>query len=196
VKIAYNLFFYGDVNAIGILDKKENNKEFIEYFTNIINGFKGEYNIQFYNEFHLTVVPELEVSSVKDGLMKYAAHYPLFIGHYSHLGHYFRHLFQTVKYVVTHAALDESSKLEYLRTLRAQLSDYEQLLLYYNGLSEMGRKWNDNDYFTTYRMIHNLPLPLADFGVKPQDKYRKEIADLQAQRRFLFEWQENTERSV
>ena len=49
-------------------------------------------------------------------------------------------------------------KLNYLRTLRAQLSNYEQVMLYYNWLSEYGNAWEDrnNHFLTEYKMIHNL----------------------------------------
>jgi hypothetical protein len=54
----------------------------------------------------------------------------------SDLGHYFRTLYNIVKFV------DESlidNKISYLNFLRAQLSNQELLLLFYNGLSVHGR---------------------------------------------------------
>lgn len=81
-------------------------------------------------------------------------------GHHSYLGHYYRHLFLTVKFVVNQKEdlISEEEKLNYLRILRAQLSNYEQIMLFYNWLSSYGGDWesNENQFFTKYKMIHNL----------------------------------------
>lgn len=110
-------------------------------------------------------------------------------GHQSRLGHYYRHLFQTVKYVdkQDEDLIPESDKLEYLRMLRAQLSDYEQVLLYYNAISHFGEGWLQNNYFVKYKMIHNIPLPLASFGIKPPEKFSRELEKDPS----IFEWLEH-----
>ncbi|CEN38799.1 conserved hypothetical protein [Capnocytophaga cynodegmi] len=81
-------------------------------------------------------------------------------GHHSYLGHYYRHLFLIVKFVVNQKEdlISEEEKLNYLRILRAQLSNYEQIMLFYNWLSSYGGDWesNENQFFTKYKMIHNL----------------------------------------
>lgn len=58
----------------------------------------------------------------------------------SHLvGHYFRHLFMTVKFVVQSDVIkDYEDKMKYLKILRAQLSNHEQIMLYYNWLAGYG----------------------------------------------------------
>lgn len=110
--------------------------------------------------------------------------YP-FDGHATRLGHYYRHLFQTVSFVTgSKLEMDRISRYKYLKLLRAQLSDHEQLLLYYNGLTSFGEKWITMHYFDDYRMIKNIPFIYANFGVKPLDK-------LGARNRFnesIFEW--------
>ncbi|AWL78752.1 putative phage abortive infection protein [Capnocytophaga canimorsus] len=81
-------------------------------------------------------------------------------GHHSYLGHYCRHLFLIVKFVVNQKEdlISEEEKLNYLRILRAQLSNYEQIMLFYNWLSSYGGDWesSENQFFTKYKMIHNL----------------------------------------
>lgn len=81
-------------------------------------------------------------------------------------GHYFRHLFLIVKFVVSkpESFLTYEEKRNYLRILRASLSTYEQIFLYYNWLSEYGSQWeNDkNHFFTDYRMIHNVNFVIHD----------------------------------
>lgn len=80
-------------------------------------------------------------------------------GHSSLLGHYFRHLFMMVKFVVKSQVMTAyKDKMRYLKILRAQLSNYEQIMLFYNWLGGYGEHWEDNKrkYFTEYCMIHNL----------------------------------------
>ena len=84
----------------------------------------------------------------------------LFLGYKETLGHYYRHLFMTVKFVVNQeeSFINYDQKRQYLRILRAQLSENEQALLFYNWLSRFGMEWeNDqNKFLTDYRMIHNI----------------------------------------
>ncbi len=112
-------------------------------------------------------------------------------GHINRLGHSYRHQFQIVKYVVSQNTeiLAENSKLDLLRMLRAQLSNHEQLLLYYNGLS-LGKSWFENEYFTKWKMIHNLQLPLAKFGIIPEEHPTivKWLDENLHKRNELFEW--------
>ncbi|MGE0636130.1 MAG: putative phage abortive infection protein [Bacteroidia bacterium] len=128
--------------------------------------------------------PELEINGLGKSMLPDS--YRPFVGHLNRFGHYYRHLFQTVKFVVNqdNKLIKEPQKLEYLRTLRAQLSDHEQVMLYYNAVVGFGKAWLDNKYFTDFKMIHNLPLPLADFGITPEEKFAKEIEDGYD----LFEW--------
>ncbi|HTM99757.1 MAG TPA: putative phage abortive infection protein [Pedobacter sp.] len=44
-----------------------------------------------------------------------------FDGHNSRLGHYYRHLFQTAKFVIEQKDFDDKTKYSYIKTLRAQL---------------------------------------------------------------------------
>jgi hypothetical protein len=130
-------------------------------------------------------LPEIKLRGI--GIARFPRIYRPFKGHLSRFGHYYRHLFQTVKFVLKHEEeklINKTQALEYLRTLRAQLSDHEQLMLYYNAVAGFGKAWIDKKYFTEYKMIHNLPLPLADFGITPEEKFKDEIANNDD----LFEW--------
>jgi len=55
------------------------------------------------------------------------------------LGHYFRHLYRIAKYL--HEADYIVHKKHYAGLMRAQLSSYEMIMLFYNGLSEYGAKF-------------------------------------------------------
>jgi hypothetical protein len=85
--------------------------------------------------------------------------YKPYSGHASRLGHYFRHLYLAVKSVVYSNTLEsKDEKMKYLRILRAQLSNHEQILLFYNWLSGYGKEWENDKhtFFTEFNMIHNL----------------------------------------
>ena len=62
-------------------------------------------------------------------------------GHHFRLGHYFRHLFQCYKFLNSQSQLKDSERYFYGKTLRAQLSTYEQALILINSLSNLGFKW-------------------------------------------------------
>lgn len=112
-------------------------------------------------------------------------------GHQFRLGHYFRHLFQTYKYLHYHNNLNAKEKYFYGKTLRAQLSTYEQALLFINSISSLGMKWElqaefknnkslksrkvaklrkKNHLITQYNLIKNLPGE-STFGFKYKTYY-------------------------
>ena len=87
-----------------------------------------------------------------------------FGGHQYQLGHYFRHLFQAVRYIDEQPwwILTEYKKRDYINTLRAQMSNYEQALLFINSLSQVGRKWEydkkaKKSLISDYDLVKNLP---------------------------------------
>lgn len=86
--------------------------------------------------------------------------YVPFEGHQSRLGHYYRHLFQTVKFV-DEQTLD-IKKYEYTKTIRAQLSTHEQALLLLNSLSPIGHAWLSNGYLDKYKLVKNIPYNFFD----------------------------------
>jgi hypothetical protein len=86
--------------------------------------------------------------------------YTPFEGHQSRLGHYYRHLYQMVRYVDQQTG--PIDKYEYVKTVRAQLSTHEQALLLVNSLTPVGRNWWDNHLITRYRLVQNIPRDFFD----------------------------------
>lgn len=86
-------------------------------------------------------------------------------GHQSRLGHYFRHLFQTIKFIDSqpNSLLSYREKYIYVKTLRAQLSNHEQAIFFYNSLTYLGKSWekgenkDDKKLITKYNLIKNIP---------------------------------------
>lgn len=88
-------------------------------------------------------------------------------GHQHRLGHYFRHLFQSYNFLELNSQLDEKQKYFYAKILRAQLSTYEQSLLFLNSISSLGSDWeytfkfnnvnSSGGLISKYNLIKNLP---------------------------------------
>ena len=110
--------------------------------------------------------------------------YRPFDGHQSRLGHYYRHLYQLMKYVDNHA--QEPS--EYGAIVRAQLSNHEQALLCLNSLSSVGKAWRlSGGYLTKYGLIQNIP-----------ESFFNETTELDVKKIFpgiTFEFEKQTDES-
>ena len=55
-------------------------------------------------------------------------------------------------------SLKESERYTYAKQLRAQLNDNEQLLLYYNSMSEIGSEWLKPHKNKTWGRKHKCPI--------------------------------------
>lgn len=65
--------------------------------------------------------------------------YELFYGaHQEYVGHYFRNLYHIIKFIDNQENLSNNDKSYYVSLVRAQLSTYELLLIFYNSLSKYG----------------------------------------------------------
>lgn len=157
ISIAYGIFFHG----IGSFINKQHHTDEDRMLYRALNDLNyinnGNRNIGTRgNKFNF----KKYVSEKSDYSGSEVLNYDLFQGHSANLAHYYRHLYQTVKFIVNQKDefLHYEHKRNYLRILRSQLSNQEQALLFYNWKSDFGRNWENetNKYFTDYRMIHNL----------------------------------------
>jgi Putative phage abortive infection protein len=81
------------------------------------------------------------------------------------LNRYYRNLIHLVRFINNNSLLSYDEKYEHIRTLRSLMSDEEQVLLFYNAISEAGKGWgvgsaNVNlDLVTKYNLVKNaVPL--------------------------------------
>lgn len=116
------------------------------------------------------------------------------------LGHYYRHIYQMLRLVERANFLDEDEKYVYAKQLRAQLNDDEQVLLYYNSLSDIGRAWiegvgqkqrNKMCLMARFRMIKNIPYYKEIKGIQPQELFKEEIKSYKVKKRSFFETERN-----
>ena len=114
-------------------------------------------------------------------------------GHTSKLSHYIRHLFQTVKFVdlADNDVISGEMKYDYISILRSQLSPHEQLFVFYNAISMLGKPWIEtSNYLKKYCFIKSALVPLADFYKTPIEL----LGIYNDDGKPLFEWDEISKR--
>ena len=82
----------------------------------------------------------------------------------SELSHYFRHLYYIITFVDDSKIINLSEKKYYLNLVRAQLSNYEMVLLAYNCISPLGK--NFKPLIVKYKLIKNIDFELYNTGTK------------------------------
>ncbi|AMP98971.1 hypothetical protein AY601_2070 [Pedobacter cryoconitis] len=111
---------------------------------------------------------------------KYVKYYG---GHQFRLGHYFRHLYQSVNFIHKQSGLNKDEKYDYIKLIRGQFSSYEQILFFLNSISQLGRIWEvedkktgnsiekENHLVSEYHLIKNIPDDMIFPGVKLSEFY-------------------------
>lgn len=118
------------------------------------------------------------------------------------LGHYYRHLYQMVKYLITSDILSEQERYQYAKLIRAQLNDDEQLLLYHNAMADTGSNWLKRPNATCkmtiqtmcpmarFRIIKNMPMQSEYYGVEPHIQFEEELKVYKKKGLYFFEMDE------
>jgi hypothetical protein len=186
---------YNSVFDLKINDKKVFNIAYLTFFfgyksKSIINDLITEDVIQLVRTLNSQIDYHKENYTVKGGCVDFLVDDKHFkfdnssifgIGHMSRLSHYIRHLFQIVKFVDEQPKdlLKEEQKYEYISNLRSQLTIHEQLLLFYNSISVLGKPWldkikmNEENYIEKYCLSKSIPKDMADFYKKPSDFFNE-----------------------
>lgn len=135
------------------------------------NRFLQHYSYDVTTEL-LELVKELRTKKRPRNPNKY-----LYNGHQSRLGHYFRHLFNSIIYIHKNTLLEEKQKKNFIKFFRIQLSTHEQILLFFNSVSDLGLNWElapnieeKNKLITRYNLIKNIPFG-SIYGFKPRRYY-------------------------
>lgn len=121
-------------------------------------------------------------------------------GNHVLLGHYYRHMFQMIQYVINTKCINEEERYTYAKQLRAQMDDDEQLLLYYDAMSDVGDEWlkteKDADEIkqikqlsplTRFRMIKNIPASTTIKGIQPEEQFENTIKLFKTKKMGFFE---------
>ncbi|OUS81582.1 putative phage abortive infection protein [Pseudomonas putida] len=83
------------------------------------------------------------------------------------LSSYFRNMYNAIKLVDNDKYLSESEKINLVKIYRAQLSNPELYILFFNLVSRFGKKWNAKGYIEKYELLTNLPVAYCD-GYDPK----------------------------
>ncbi|WP_122388860.1 putative phage abortive infection protein [Pseudomonas syringae group genomosp. 3] len=83
------------------------------------------------------------------------------------LSSYFRNMYNAIKLVDGDKYLSESEKINLVKIYRAQLSNPELYILFFNLVSRFGKKWNANCYIEKYELLTNLPVAYCE-GYDPK----------------------------
>jgi hypothetical protein len=207
IDIAYHIFFMGlGDNSNKLVRSALNKTSYSKNIDGIINYLEVEVVKLYQLHKKLKLKTTFKALNPSTGeRITFAPEYQPLGGHISRLGHYYRHLFQIAQFIYSNKRkIREFNDYEYAKTLRSQLSEYEQLLLYFNICSALGSKWlGDNsisneqkiNYIKEYRLLKNLPLPLVDFGILPKEKFKVEIQYWNEKRKSFFLWNEREQGS-
>lgn len=118
----------------------------------------------------------------------YRAPYKMAKGHDNVLGHYYRQMLQIVKFISEGSSrmFTEKQKYEYVKLLRSQMCNSEQVLFYYNSTSVWGKAWREKHryniedvstwgYIIRFRLIKNIPSNFPFVGFNPNQYYNDDI---------------------
>lgn len=192
IDIAYSIFFYGiGEDGESVIRKNVQTRYNPEYYFKLLYFIKLKPKRSNRDRYKTWIkVRELDLKglhSLIDELYKYRKHpyriespsllaaelkmhlpYEKYYGgHQFRLGHYFRHMYQSYKYLHNHKDVKDCDRYSYGKMYRAQLSTYEQALLFINSISSLGMKWEYTPekaegnapakLITEYNIIKNLP---------------------------------------
>jgi hypothetical protein len=76
-------------------------------------------------------------------------------------------MYNAIKLVHNDKFHSDEEKIDLIRVFRAQLSNPELYVLFFNLISRFGKKWNENGYIVKYEMLRNLPTDYCD-GYNPR----------------------------
>lgn len=79
-------------------------------------------------------------------------------------------MYRIFKFVATSPLIEDVERYDYAAIARSQLSRYELIWLYYNGLSSYGRQ-KFKPLIQTYSLLKNLRQELLVEGIKIEDDY-------------------------
>lgn len=144
--------------------------ESCEISLNITKSKKGILNLSYLYFFYgghlqLDTITDKPKPNVINRMNHYfQSHNIMFEGASKKLAIYFRQLYQIVTYIDNQTILLYDEKYNYIKSLRATLSNEEQYLFFLNSLSTLGDVWESvpnykNDkLITKYNLIKNIPL--------------------------------------
>ncbi|MEO4005016.1 putative phage abortive infection protein [Flavobacterium sp. CAU 1735] len=88
----------------------------------------------------------------------------------TNLSTYFRNMYNAIKMVDESRYLTTQQKQNLIKIYKAQLSNPELYIIFFNVLSRFGKKWKENGYITKYEFLRNIPKDYCD-GYDPKQYF-------------------------
>lgn len=80
----------------------------------------------------------------------------------TNLSTYFRNMYNALKLIDDNEILNNKEKTSIIKIYRAQLSNPELYVIFFNILSRFGKKWKEKDYVNKYEFLKNIPKHYCD----------------------------------
>jgi len=174
INLCYLIVFFGlskeGIHKITSILKSRVNADYYQPILNFIKLKPIGYSI-YSDEWikGIDAVRKTESFNESQFLYRHKNYFKYYGGHQFRLGQYYRHLFQTASFVDSQKIFSFKEKYEYIKLLRAQLSDYELEVFFLNSCSMIGSDWelclnksykqagNKEQLITKYQFIKNIP---------------------------------------
>lgn len=130
-------------------------------------GIEGSWTNFIYNKckkcdfISLNLVKEIQEELIAKGQKKFIR------ANQTYLSSYFRNMYNAIKMIDESKLLDSQEKKDLIKIYRAQFSNPELYILFFNILSRFGKKWIENKYIERYELIKNIPHDYCD-GYDPK----------------------------
>jgi hypothetical protein len=141
--IAYYTFYYGCDNR------------WEEFYKNLFKRY------HFDNLFFTTLMNNIRRHNLKLGRTNQTS-----------LSNYYRNMYRAVVLIHRDRFLKSKDKQKYIKILRAQLSNPELYVFFFNLLSRFGSKWILNDLVIKYELIRNIPEGYLGEDYNPKDYFK------------------------
>ena len=140
--ISYIIFYYGLEGS----------------WTNFIHNKLGRYNT-----LTLEIIKEIqsELKTKSNGTNKFLR------ANQTYLSSYFRNMYNAIKMIDESDISTLEEKKNLIKILRAQLSNPELYVLFFNIISRFGKKWIENNFIEKYELIKNIPYDYCE-GYDPK----------------------------
>jgi hypothetical protein len=87
------------------------------------------------------------------------------------LSSYFRNMYRAIKYIDSRTIFTKDEKENYIKIFRAQLSNPELYVIFFNLISRFGKKWDKYEFVKKYEFIKNIPNNYCD-PYDPKNYYK------------------------
>lgn len=206
LKMTYHYVFHGLSQLANPFKKNDTIFHEKEIELKFINSLREKTNgIEMFN-----IQPEFLTDNYENRFSIQITTLP-FRGYIDEVSLYYRHLFQTIKYIITSKVINWHEKYFYIKILRSQLTNYEQIVLFLNACwINDGIWWEDKDeldknnkpyrYLLDFAIVKNIPFNiLGQIGLSPVEIFKQKLGKgpyfigkkevtLEEKLDWLFEW--------